>query len=168
MTTTNEMRGDGRKADLTPPQYPHFQSRLEFNDVGHIVRHEDTWGMRETIEGTIPFASVGKSELCWERVFTELIFTSCPSYPLPVYALERRVVGYLCSFAIGRGLRLSAALSRSITGADSQQRHPHPSWLGDEKNNRDASDAARALLLGQQQRQEQVGIIHRLRRQHQN
>ncbi|CAO1630247.1 unnamed protein product [Sympodiomycopsis kandeliae] len=69
-----------------------LMSRLEFNDAGHIVRHEDTWGVRETIEGTIPFASL-------------------------IYALERRVVGYIASWAVGKGFSLSSALHpRAIKG----------------------------------------------------
>ncbi|UZJ54514.1 hypothetical protein CBS101457_003834 [Exobasidium rhododendri] len=116
-------------------------SRLEFNDAGHIVRHEDTWGVRETIEGTIPFASV-------------------------VYALERRVVGYLCSFAIGRGFRLSSALTRSIAGPSSDQQHRQawPLMTGDEKYDPNAAhDAARALLLGQSNRSEQLHSMARSR-----
>lgn len=69
-----------------------LMSRLEFNDAGQIVRHEDTWGVRETIEGTIPFASL-------------------------IYALERRVVGYIASWAVGKGFSLSSALHpRAISG----------------------------------------------------
>lgn len=101
-----------------------LMSRLEFNDAGHIVRHEDTWGLRETIEGTIPFASL-------------------------IYALERRVVGYITSWAVAKGFSLSAALSpRPIgppTGAESgkelalyaDHKHDHPYT---------ADDAAHALL----------------------
>ena len=38
-----------------------LMSRLEFNDAGRVVRHEDTWGLREAIEGAIPFASICES-----------------------------------------------------------------------------------------------------------
>lgn len=62
-------------------------SRLEFNDAGLIVRHEDTWGLRETIEGVIPFASL-------------------------IYSIERRLVGFLVSWAIAKGFKISAALLR--------------------------------------------------------
>lgn len=30
-------------------------SRLEFNEAGRIVRHEDTWSVRELVDGTLPF-----------------------------------------------------------------------------------------------------------------
>lgn len=62
-------------------------SRLEFNDAGLIVRHEDTWGLRETIEGVVPFASL-------------------------VYSVERRLVGFLVSWAIAKGFKISSALLR--------------------------------------------------------
>ncbi|CDR99017.1 hypothetical protein [Sporisorium scitamineum] len=62
-------------------------SRLEFNDAGLIVRHEDTWGLRETIEGVIPFASL-------------------------IYSIERRLVGFLVSWAIAKGFKISSALLR--------------------------------------------------------
>lgn len=87
-----------------------------------------------------------------------------------VYALERRVVGYLCSFAIGKGFRLSSALTRSISSGDQEQQYrqrPWPLMPGEEKFHSDANDAARALLLGHHNhRQEQVGShgILRLRR----
>ena len=67
-------------------------------------------------------------------------------------------MGYLCSFAIGKGFRLSAALTRTLTGGHGGQQHQQRAWplmVGDDKYDTDASDAARALLLGQQ-RQEQV------------
>lgn len=38
----------------------HLMSRLEFNDAGLIVRHEDMWSLREAIEGIVPFASTGE------------------------------------------------------------------------------------------------------------
>ncbi|KAJ9476171.1 hypothetical protein PHBOTO_006276 [Pseudozyma hubeiensis] len=70
-------------------------SRLEFNDAGLIVRHEDTWGLRETIEGVIPFASL-------------------------IYSIERRLVGFLVSWAIAKGFKISAALLRkAIPGGTS-------------------------------------------------
>ncbi|TKY86995.1 hypothetical protein EX895_003672 [Sporisorium graminicola] len=70
-------------------------SRLEFNDAGLIVRHEDTWGLRETIEGVIPFASL-------------------------VYSIERRLVGFLVSWAIAKGVKLSSALlHKAIPGGTS-------------------------------------------------
>lgn len=70
-------------------------SRLEFNDAGLIVRHEDTWGLRETIEGVIPFASL-------------------------VYSIERRLVGFLVSWAAAKGFKISAALLRkAIPGGSS-------------------------------------------------
>ncbi len=56
-------------------------SRLEFNDAGLIVRHEDTWGLREAIEGIIPFASV-------------------------IYPLHRRIVGFLLNGALQSGFSL--------------------------------------------------------------
>ena len=134
---------------------------MEFNDAGLIVRHEDTWGLRETIEGTIPFASVGESL----RVYARNILSYVVLAPRIVYALERRVVGYLCSFAVGRGFKLSSTLTRSIEGGD---RHHWSAITSDEKYHPDANDAARALLLGQHHRQEQVGIhrMHRLRQRH--
>lgn len=102
-----------------------LMSRLEFNDAGHIVRHEDTWGVRETIEGTIPFASL-------------------------LYALERRVVGYITSWAVDKGFSLSAALSPR--GAIAAQPHGE-GGRGDEvalydRKDHDytANDAAHALL----------------------
>jgi len=33
-------------------------SRLEFNEAGRIVRHEDTWSVRELIEGIFPFLAL--------------------------------------------------------------------------------------------------------------
>ncbi|CBQ71456.1 conserved hypothetical protein [Sporisorium reilianum SRZ2] len=70
-------------------------SRLEFNDAGLIVRHEDTWGLRETIEGVIPFASL-------------------------IYSIERRLVGFLVSWAIAKGFKISSALLRkAIPGGTS-------------------------------------------------
>ncbi|KAJ1584399.1 hypothetical protein NDA12_006584 [Ustilago hordei] len=70
-------------------------SRLEFNDAGLIVRHEDTWGLRETIEGVIPFASL-------------------------IYSIERRLLGFLVSWAIAKGFKISAALLRkAIPGGSS-------------------------------------------------
>ncbi|PWN30585.1 hypothetical protein BDZ90DRAFT_229600 [Jaminaea rosea] len=102
-----------------------LMSRLEFNDAGHIVRHEDTWGVRETIEGTIPFASL-------------------------LYALERRVVGYITSWAVDKGFSLSAALHHR--GALTNQPHGTDA-RGDEvalydRKDHDftANDAAHALL----------------------
>lgn len=71
-------------------------SRLEFNDAGLIVRHEDTWGLRETIEGVIPFASL-------------------------IYSIERRLVGFLVSWAIAKGFKISSALLRkAIPGASTE------------------------------------------------
>lgn len=105
-----------------------LMSRLEFNDAGHIVRHEDTWGLRESIEGTIPFASL-------------------------FYALERRVVGYIVSWAIAKGFSLSAALTpRAIGGTGSEGNEV--ALLGDHyqqmQHSKDrgytANDAAHALL----------------------
>lgn len=99
-----------------------LMSRLEFNDAGQIVRHEDTWGVRETIEGTIPFASL-------------------------IYALERRVVGYIASWAVDKGFSLSSALHpRAIAGAV----HESDVALLDRKDAGGggvaATDAAHALL----------------------
>jgi hypothetical protein len=99
-----------------------LMSRLEFNDEGHIVRHEDTWGLRETIEGTIPFASL-------------------------VYALERRVVGYIASWAVAKGFALSSALHPwAIDGPVNQTdmtlyERQHP-----KQHQRNADEAAHALL----------------------
>jgi hypothetical protein len=107
-----------------------LMSRLEFNDAGLIVRHEDTWGVRETIEGVVPFASL-------------------------IYAIERRVVGYICSFAIGRGFRLSKALTHHAIGSSSSTdlpslRNRSSRWSigGDYKDGQDneANEAARLLL----------------------
>lgn len=100
-----------------------LMSRLEFNDAGLIVRHEDTWGVRETIEGVVPFASL-------------------------VYALERRVVGYICSFAVGRGFRLSNALARHAIGPAAEKQPSRWSLDQGEHSERDANEAAHALLLG--------------------
>jgi hypothetical protein len=76
------------------------------------------------------------------------------------------VVGYICSFAIGKGFRLSSALTRRELGDRGQQHRQLTS--GEDQHNSDANDAARALLLGQHyyQRQEQVRHhdIYRLRR----
>ncbi|WFD31822.1 hypothetical protein MSPP1_002862 [Malassezia sp. CBS 17886] len=33
-------------------------SRLEFNDAGRIVRHEDSWSLRELVDGVVPFLSL--------------------------------------------------------------------------------------------------------------
>lgn len=96
-----------------------LMSRLEFNDAGLIVRHEDTWGVRETIEGVVPFASL-------------------------LYALERRIVGYICSFAIGRGFRLSNALARHAIGPAAEKQPSR--WQIEHQDN--ANEAAHALLLG--------------------
>lgn len=76
--------------------------------------------------------------------------------------MERRVVGYLCSFAVGRGFRLSSALTRSIEAGDQRQ------WssIADEKYRPDVNEAARALLLGHRDRQEQVGVTHIVRLRH--
>ncbi|KAL9934640.1 hypothetical protein V8E36_006415 [Tilletia maclaganii] len=60
-------------------------TRLEFNDNGMIVRHEDMWSVREAIEGIVPFAGL-------------------------VYALERRIVGFLVSWAVASGLTISQLL----------------------------------------------------------
>ncbi|KAK0538508.1 hypothetical protein OC835_001274 [Tilletia horrida] len=65
-------------------------TRLEFNDNGMIVRHEDMWSVREAIEGMVPFAGL-------------------------VYALERRIVGFLVSWAVASGFTISQLLlSRAI------------------------------------------------------
>ncbi|SPO31454.1 uncharacterized protein UTRI_06584 [Ustilago trichophora] len=79
-------------------------SRLEFNDAGLIVRHEDTWGLRETIEGVIPFASL-------------------------IYSIERRLVGFLVSWAIAKGFKISAALLRKAIpgGTSSTELEAHSS-----------------------------------------
>ncbi|PWN43498.1 hypothetical protein IE81DRAFT_288630 [Ceraceosorus guamensis] len=76
-----------------------LMSRLEFNDAGRIVRHEDTWGLREAIEGTIPFVGL-------------------------FYAIERRVVGYLCSWAIGKGVRLSDSITKALLLGGHHERKP--------------------------------------------
>ena len=84
-------------------------SRLEFNDAGLIVRHEDTWGLRETIEGVIPFASL-------------------------IYSIERRLVGFLVSWAIAKGFKISAALLRKAipggTSSGSTELEAHSSSSG--------------------------------------
>ncbi|SAM86314.1 uncharacterized protein UBRO_08769 [Ustilago bromivora] len=82
-------------------------SRLEFNDAGLIVRHEDTWGLRETIEGVIPFASF-------------------------IYSIERRLVGFLVSWAIAKGFKISAALLRKAIpgGSSSTELEAHSSLGG--------------------------------------
>ncbi|KIS65809.1 uncharacterized protein UMAG_06189 [Mycosarcoma maydis] len=79
-------------------------SRLEFNDAGLIVRHEDTWGLRETIEGAIPFASL-------------------------IYSIERRLVGFLVSWAIAKGFKISSSLLRKAIpgGASSTELEAHAS-----------------------------------------
>lgn len=94
--------------------------------------------MRETIEGTIPFASL-------------------------IYALERRIVGHICSFAVGRGFRLSSALARHAIGPhsheDDDHHHQRGQWRAIEGGHGgpgseysihrpDANEAAHALLLG--------------------
>lgn len=79
-------------------------SRLEFNDAGLIVRHQDTWGLRETIEGVIPFASL-------------------------IYSIERRLVGFLVSWAIAKGFKISSALLRKAIpgGSTSTELEAHSS-----------------------------------------
>lgn len=47
-------------------------SRLEFNEAGRIVHHEDTWSARELIEGIFPFLSL--FSYVW-RMFTGLLVT---------------------------------------------------------------------------------------------
>ncbi|PWN54273.1 hypothetical protein IE53DRAFT_308200, partial [Violaceomyces palustris] len=96
-------------------------SRLEFNDAGLIVRHEDTWGLRETIEGVIPFASL-------------------------IYAIERRVVGFFVSWAIGKGFRLSNALLRKAISGPSSTGTNTPYLYQRQNGDPDAQDAAMALL----------------------
>lgn len=100
-----------------------LMSRLEFNDAGHIIRHEDTWGLRETIEGIIPFASL-------------------------IYALERRIVGYITSWAIEKGFSLSAALSPLAIEAPMTDPQSEAALLSAHKHDRQfaADDAAYALL----------------------
>ena len=66
-----------------------LMSRLEFNDAGMVVRHEDTWGMREALEGIIPFASV-------------------------IYPIHRRVVGTLVSFSIANSINLRDSFMKSL------------------------------------------------------
>jgi hypothetical protein len=103
------------------------QSRLEFNDVGLIVRHEDTWGLREAIEGTIPFIGL-------------------------LYAIERRVVGFLVSWAVSKGVRLSESItSTGRIGPPRPASEPGTPWALTEKGEQHrsgANEAARALLLG--------------------
>ncbi|WFD43139.1 hypothetical protein MPSI1_001792 [Malassezia psittaci] len=36
-------------------------SRLEFNEAGRIVRHEDSWSLRELVDGVFPILSLGMS-----------------------------------------------------------------------------------------------------------
>lgn len=58
----------------------HLMSRLEFNDAGLIVRHEDMWGLREAIEGIVPFASTGefqKVRPALTKVFLLLSLSLC-------------------------------------------------------------------------------------------
>ncbi|CAD6919517.1 unnamed protein product, partial [Tilletia controversa] len=69
-------------------------TRLEFNDNGSIVRHEDMWSVREAIEGMVPFAGL-------------------------VYALERRIVGFLVSWAVASGFTISQILlSRAMKNGE--------------------------------------------------
>ncbi|KAN0060434.1 hypothetical protein ACQY0O_007764 [Thecaphora frezii] len=99
-----------------------IMSRLEFNDAGLIVRHEDTWGLRETIEGIIPFASL-------------------------LYAIERRVIGLLVSWAIGKGLRLSSVLlNKAINGPFSSLPPSQFEAARREQDHPQAHEAAKALL----------------------
>ncbi|KDN36918.1 hypothetical protein K437DRAFT_271002 [Tilletiaria anomala UBC 951] len=79
-----------------------LMSRLEFNDAGMIVRHEDTWGMREAIEGILPFASI-------------------------IYPLHRRIVGTLVSFSIAKGfsLRDSIIFRKPLSISDGEPNAPH-------------------------------------------
>ncbi|KAK0543880.1 hypothetical protein OC846_006254 [Tilletia horrida] len=112
-------------------------TRLEFNDNGMIVRHEDMWSVREAIEGMVPFAGL-------------------------VYQLERRIVGFFVSWAVAKGLTISQLLlSRAIDNQDEKQ-HDHryqqgqlppssarPEWRrGDEAAH--PQEVERALLLHQQ------------------
>lgn len=112
-----------------------LMSRLEFNDEGHIVRHEDTWGLRETIEGTIPFASL-------------------------IYSLERRIVGHICSFAVGRGFSISNALARHAIGSSQQHGWPAIENSSSELHayRPDANEAAHALLLGYNRHNQMVSM----------
>lgn len=65
-------------------------SRLEFNEAGRIVRHEDSWSMRELIDGFFPFLSLCTS-----------------SFANPVYNLERFLMGLITSWLV-RVLYLSS------------------------------------------------------------
>lgn len=104
-----------------------LMSRLEFNDEGHIVRHEDSWGLRETIEGTIPFASL-------------------------VYALERRIVGYIASWAVAKGFALSSALHPHAIEGSHAPVSDFEVALMNKKDQHKADEAAHALL-GRSRRQ---------------
>ncbi|KAE8210393.1 hypothetical protein CF327_g5730 [Tilletia walkeri] len=113
-------------------------TRLEFNDNGSIVRHEDMWSVREAIEGMVPFAGL-------------------------VYALERRIVGFLVSWAVASGFTISQMLmSRAIeTGAHpngdagnagaikDQQQDSRAIW-GGMGGDAAANEVERALLQHQQ------------------
>ena len=44
-------------------------SRLEFNEAGRIVRHEDSWSLREMIDGIFPFLSL-RTWIRWLTQFT--------------------------------------------------------------------------------------------------
>ena len=56
-------------------------SRLEFNEAGRIVRHEDIWSLREFLEGFFPLVSI------------------CASV-LTVYYVQRFILGVLTSWAV--------------------------------------------------------------------
>lgn len=56
-------------------------SRLEFNEMGRIVRHEDTWSVRELVVGILPFFS-----LCTYCKLT------------PVYNIQRFIFGLFVSW----------------------------------------------------------------------
>lgn len=59
-------------------------SRLEFNEAGRIVRHEDSWSVRELLDGIFPFLS-----LC-----------TCAPQADAVYNLERFLTGLFTSWLI--------------------------------------------------------------------
>lgn len=81
-------------------------SRLEFNEAGRIVHHEDTWSVRELLEGTVPFLS-----LCTYKKLTQFpmyidCFWACWSPGGSVCAARvmwRYPPGGPCGAAIDRG-----------------------------------------------------------------
>lgn len=57
-------------------------TRLEFNDVGMVVRHDDMWGLKEALEGIVPLVGL-------------------------LYPLHRKLVGWIVSKSMQAGWTLN-------------------------------------------------------------